>query len=194
MKPRSRMRLFYFPRSKHDRKNYYNISIMQEYVTDAIILRKDPLGDLDGRYMLFTKRFGKIVGKAKSSRRITSKLAPHLEPGIVAKVRFVEAKGTQIIDALKSQRLGVLLNDLHLLNQLLPDGEPEAELWEMLVGDRFAWPEVLAILGWDPENAQCAVCNARPPEYFYIPRQEFYCVRCASKVRRDAVISINARL
>jgi recombinational DNA repair protein (RecF pathway) len=165
---------------------------MQEYVTDAIILKKDPLGDLDGRYMLFTKRFGKIVGKAKSSRKITSKLAPHLEPGIVAKVRFVEAKGTQIIDALKSDRLTVALNDLHLLNQLLPDGEPEPDLWQTLMANAFAWPEVLGILGWDPEHAECAVCNAHKPEYFYIPRQEFYCRRCASKVRRDAVISVYA--
>ncbi len=167
---------------------------MQEYVTDAVILRKDSLGDLDGRYTLFTKRFGKIIGKAKSSRKITSKLAPHLEPGIVAKVRFVEAKGTQIIDALKSRRLEMLLNDLHCLGQLLPDAQPEEDLWHLLASGGFSWARALAILGWDPEHAECIGCEAVRPEYFYIPRQEFYCNRCASKVRRDAVISIYARL
>jgi recombinational DNA repair protein (RecF pathway) len=167
---------------------------MQEYVTDAIVLKKDPLGDLDGRYILFTKRFGKMVGKAKSSRKITSKLAPHLEPGIVAKVRFVEAKGTQIIDALKSERLKMLLNDLHFLSQLLPDAQPEEDLWEMLIGNDFSWQKTLSILGWDPEHAECAGCGRARPEYFYIPRQEFYCRACASKVRRDAVISIYAEL
>ena len=167
---------------------------MQEYVTDAIILRKDPLGDLDSRYTLFTKRFGKIRGKAKSSRKITSKLAPHLEPGIVAKVRFIETKGTQLIDALKSDRVQLTLNDLHLINQLLPDAEPEAGLWELLVNGKFSWAEALAILGWDPEGAECIICGECQPNFFYITHQEFYCRTHASKARRDAVISIDARL
>ena len=167
---------------------------MQEFVTDAIILRKDPLGDLDGRYTLFTKRFGKILGKAKSSRKITSKLAPHLEPGLVAKVRFVEAKGTQLIDALKSDRVALALGDLHMLSQLLPDAEPEPALWELLTGKKFAWPAALAILGWDPEGAECVLCGKKDPEYFYIARQEFYCRTHASKAPRNAVLSLNDRV
>jgi recombinational DNA repair protein (RecF pathway) len=167
---------------------------MQEYVTDAFVLKKDPLGDLDGRYTLFTKRFGKIMAKAKSSRKITSKLAPHLEPGIVAKVRFIETKGTQLIDALKSEHVALPLADLHFLSQLLPDAEPEPALWELLTGGDFSWAAALAILGWDPEGAECMDCSAKHPTYFYIARQEFYCRTHASKARRDAVLSIDARL
>ena len=164
---------------------------MQEYVTDAIVLRKDPLGDLDGRYTLFTKRFGKIVAKAKSSRKVTSKLAPHLEPGILSKVRFIETKGTQLIDALKSARVGLSLGELHSLSQLLPDAEPEPGLWEILESGMFAWPKTLAILGWDPEDAECIVCGGKKPAYFFITRQEFYCRTHALKARKDAVISLN---
>jgi recombinational DNA repair protein (RecF pathway) len=167
---------------------------MQEYVTDAIVLKKDPLGDLDGRYTLFTKRFGRIMAKAKSSRKITSKLAPHLEPGIVAKVRFIETKGTQLIDALKSGQVALSLGDLHFLSQLLPDAEPEPALWELLTGGTFTWAAALAILGWDPADAECVDCGARQPSYFYIARQEFYCRTHASKARKDAVLSIDARL
>jgi DNA repair protein RecO (recombination protein O) len=167
---------------------------MQEYVTDAVVLKKDPLGDQDGRYTLFTKRFGKIRGKAKSSRKITSKLAPHLEPGIVAKIRFIETKGTQLIDALKSGSVPLGLNSLHFLSQLLPEAEPEPELWELLMSENFGWAEALAILGWDPENAECATCGKKQPRYFYIAHQEFYCATHASKARKDAVISIDARL
>jgi recombinational DNA repair protein (RecF pathway) len=165
---------------------------MQEYVTDAIILKKDPLGDLDGRYTLFTKRFGKITGKAKSSRKITSKLAPHLEPGIVAKVRFIETKGTQLIDALKSGRVALPLGDLHMLSQLLPDADPEPTLWNLLTGGNFRWSAALGILGWDPEDAACVVCGEKHPACFYITRQEFYCRLHASKARRDAVLYIDA--
>jgi recombinational DNA repair protein (RecF pathway) len=180
---------------------------MQEYVTDAIVLRKDTQGDLDGRYTLFTKRFGKIRAKAKSSRKITSKLAPHLEPGIVARIRFIDTKGTQLIDALKSARLALPLSDLHFLSQLLPDAEPEPALWELLAGENnksstesdaigssWSWAAALAVLGWDPEDAECVDCGARKPSYFYITRQEFYCRTHASKARRDAVISIDARV
>ncbi|HUC31396.1 MAG TPA: recombination protein O N-terminal domain-containing protein [Candidatus Paceibacterota bacterium] len=167
---------------------------MQEYVTDAIVLKKDPLGDLDGRYTLFTKRFGKIVAKAKSSRKITSKLAPHLEPGIVAKVRFIETKGTQLIDALKSDRAALPLRDLHFLSQLLPDAEPEPALWELLASGDFGWARALGVLGWDPEDAECVVCGEKQPSYFYITRQEFYCRTHTSKAPQSAVISIDARL
>jgi len=173
---------------------------MQEYVTDAIVLRKDPQGDLDGRYTLFTKRFGKIRAKAKSSRKITSKLAPHLEPGMMAKIRFIETKGMQLIDALKSGSVALPLGDLHFLSQLLPDAEPEPALWELLNGgmdgdeSRWSWVKALAILGWDPEGAECIDCGARRPSYFYITRQEFYCRTHASKARKDAVIFIDARL
>ncbi len=167
---------------------------MQEYVADAIVLRKDPSGDLNGRYTLFTKQFGKVVGRATSSRKITSKLAPHLEPGILSKIRFVEAKGIQLIDALKSARIEVALNDLHLLSQLIPEAEPEPALWELLTGSTFNWTTSLGILGWDPEHAECAACGERQPRYFYTTTQEFYCHAHASKARRDAVISIDARL
>ncbi|HEY5220769.1 MAG TPA: recombination protein O N-terminal domain-containing protein [Candidatus Paceibacterota bacterium] len=164
---------------------------MQEYVTDAIVLKKDTLGDLDGRYTLFTKRFGKIVAKAKSSRKITSKLASHLEPGTAVKVRFIETKGTQLIDALKAGRVRLSLVELNFLSQLVPDAEPEPGLWELLVHGAFAWAPALAILGWDPEGAECVTCGEKHPRYFYITHQEFYCRTHASKVRRDAVILID---
>lgn len=167
---------------------------MQEYVTEAIVLRKDPLGDQDGRYALFTKRFGRVVAKAKSSRKITSKLAPHLEPGMVAKVRFIEAKGTQLIDALKMGNVALPVAQLQALNQLIPDADPEPALWELLTSGGFAWTRALAILGWDPEGAECAACGASHPEYFFITRQEFYCRTHASKAPRDAVLLIDARL
>jgi recombinational DNA repair protein (RecF pathway) len=80
------------------------------------------------------------------------------------------------------------------LSQLLPDGEPEPSLWMLVKSQNLTWRKVLSVLGWDPEDATCASGDANKPEYFYVPRQEFYCRACASKVRRDAVISIDAEL
>jgi recombinational DNA repair protein (RecF pathway) len=185
------MKIVYF-RAQKDYNRH-----MQEYVTNAIVLRKYPQGDMDGRYTLFTERFGKLTGKAKSSRKITSKLAPHLEPGTLLKMRFIEAHGTQIIDALKDDSIALSLFDMHFLSMLLPDGQPEPALWhELTAAGQFSWPKALAILGWDPEGAICITCNARLGTHFYVPRQEFFCDVCVKKLplklRESAVLSLYA--
>lgn len=171
---------------------------MQEYVTAAVSLRKYPQGDLDGRYTLFTERFGRMTGKAKSSRKITSKLAPHLEPGTVLRVRFIEAHGTQIVDALKEGRTAISLLDLQFLSMLLPEGQPEPEIWRLVSEGGFSWKDVLAVLGWDPEDALCASCGTRKGMHFYMPRQEFFCDGCIRKLpmktRESAVISLHVSL
>ena len=68
---------------------------MEEYVSKALVLTKEPRGECNAQYTLFTEQFGRIAGRTKSSRRITSKLAGHLEPGTVARVRFIEKSGAQ---------------------------------------------------------------------------------------------------
>jgi recombinational DNA repair protein (RecF pathway) len=171
---------------------------MQEYVTNAIVLRKFPQGDLDGRYTLLTERYGKMTGKAKSSRKITSKLAPHLEPGTALRARFIEAHGTQIIDALKVGNAGLSLMDLQFLAMILPEGQPEKDIWQMLVSRRFSWAKALAALGWDPGEAVCASCGTRRGTHFLIARQDFFCDQCVRKVssitRQNGVISLYASL
>ncbi len=157
-------------------------------MTDAIVLRKEPFREQDGRYVLFTEQFGRISGKATSSRKITSKLAPHLEPGTVSRVRFVEKNGTQIVDALTIARIPVPPTELSTLAQILPDVQPEPELWAMLRESGFSWRRILAVLGWDPEGAVCARCGARTVSHFHLPRQEFFCASCASKLRQDEIV------
>ena len=161
---------------------------MQEYVSEAIVLNKFPVREFDARYYFFTKRFGKMSGKATSARKITSKLAGHLEPGTLVHVRFVEKGGTQIVDALKTRRLdGLSLRDLQLLNTMLPESERDEAVWEELIRTPFSWERVLRVLGWDPEGALCEHCG-RATDYFYLPRQEFFCAMCASKLKRDELL------
>jgi DNA repair protein RecO (recombination protein O) len=175
---------------------------MQEYVTEAVVLDKVPYRDLDARYSFFTKRFGKVVGKATSARKITSKLAGHLEPGTVATVRFVERSAgggnggggsfTQVVDALKDRKLDISLPDLRAFNLLLHEGEPDAALWGEILGGadgKFSWLRILRILGWDPAHAVCESCG-REPAYFHLPRQEFFCAVCASKLPRNELLLV----
>ena len=179
---------------------------MQEYVTDAVVLKKEPLRDFDARYAFFTKRFGKIVGKATSSRKITSKLAGHLEPGTLATVRFVERHGgggngsagggasviPQIADSLKRGTIVATVTNLHFLSALLLEWEPDQALWEELAAEKFSWPNVLRILGWDPTGATCSGCGKRGAmAAFSVKKQEFFCATCASKVNRNELVLLD---
>lgn len=155
---------------------------MREYLSEAVVLYRLPNGNLDERVVFLTRRFGKLVGKAKSVRKITSKLSGHLQPGNLVQVRLVEKNGLQVVDALKKSRLDFALPKLRFLGEILSETEPEFKIWEMLVGRTFSWDKVLKILGWDPDFASCAVCGGTCIVSFHPKTQEFFCKECASKL------------
>lgn len=164
---------------------------MREYVSEAVVLRREPSGDLDGRISLFTKKFGKLTGKGKSIRKITSKLSGHLDVGNLLQARLVEKNGLQIVDALKQSRLALSPWDLYALEMLLAEAEPDEGLWHLLVHGRFSWPPVLKMLGWDPAHGSCAVCGKTPIHCFAIRGQEFFCNECLPlKVSRNELLYI----
>lgn len=163
---------------------------MQEYSTEAIVLDKETNGDLDVRVMLFTKKFGKLIGKAKSARKITSKLSGHLESGNLIQARLVEKGGLQIVDALKKEKLSNAPADFYFLGRLLADAEPESDLWRALTEGNFSWHEVLKILGWDPEFAACSACKKRASA-FHAKSQEFFCGVCVLNLKKEEVIYIS---
>lgn len=165
---------------------------MQEYLSEAIVLHSDPQSEFDMRFTFFTKRFGKISAKAKSVRKITSKLAGHLDSGTVAQVRIIEKSGPQVVDSLKKRRLDLLPNDLKILSRLLPEGEPDMRLWTSLIDGKFTWLRVLNFLGWDPEYALCRICGRANPEFFEISGQEFVCEECkkASRIPQNALLYV----
>lgn len=171
-------------------------------MTKAVVLDKEWRGgEADTRYALFTERYGKISVRAKSSRKIVSKLAGHLEPGMVASVRIIEQHGAQIVDALKIMRLTIPLASLASLNAVLGEWTPDEDLWrEFRRAAKYAstgapgfLARSLAVLGWDPRAAQCITCNVKQPSHFHVPRQEFFCESCvaASPFVNDQVILIS---
>ena len=162
---------------------------MLEYLSEAVVLSREPSGDLDSRFSVFTKRFGKLVGKAKSARKITSKLAGHLEPGNLVFLRIVEKSGLQIVDALKQERAALSHYDLHCLDRLLGEGEPDPALWQLISRD-FGWRKALSLLGWDAREARCETCGKRDPLWFDLGGQRFFCEACASKAKKGEVLYI----
>ena len=164
---------------------------MQEYSSEALVLASGPQRDSDLGVSLFTLKFGKIQARARSARKITSKLVGHLQPGVFARVRLVEKAGVHVVDALKIKTSGLPLAELDLLADVLPVFQPEPELWRMLCGGSLVWSEALRILGWDPARAECTVCKEPRPDYFRVSDQEFFCVNCASQLPPKKLIYID---
>lgn len=167
---------------------------MREYASEAIVLSREPVGELDARFAVFTERFGRLAAKAKSVRKPTSKLASHLEAGNLISVRIVEKNGLQVVDALKKRKLKASVSDLAVLAALLAESEPEPEIWNELVfsGEtgRLNWEAVLRALGWDPAEACCSICDNRSLSAFRPETQDFLCENCASRLHGDGLIYI----
>lgn len=161
---------------------------MREYVTEAIVLNREENGDLDSRVSLFTRQFGKLIAKAKSARKITSKLSAHLEPGTLTQVRLVEKNGLNITDALSRSRINIGFPDLYKLNMILGEAEPDRKLWQILKEEKFSWKEVLKILGWDPDFAACGICGKEGNLKFFIETQEFFCRACLKSEMEQKLI------
>jgi len=83
---------------------------MLEHYTEAFVLGNKGNGEMDAITTLFTRDFGKVIAKAKSAKKITSKLNGHLQPLNFVNCRLVEPIGAclvgrqggmfQIVDAL----------------------------------------------------------------------------------------------
>lgn len=161
---------------------------MLEFVTEAVVLDKIGQGEQDARVYLYTEELGKISAKAKSLRKITSRLAAHLEPGNLVSARIIDKNGPQVIDALTISRSKVQresLQALLLLKEAAVESQPDSELWGFLksgllrAGGFLGGGAMLSFLGFDPQFASCAYCGKSRPESFYVPDSSFYCGNCA---------------
>src|SRR3989344_7741215 len=106
---------------------------MFEYSTEAVVLDKEPIGESDALVFLYTPGYGKVVARAKSARKITSKLAASLEPANIVSARVLSYGTYQIADAVSLERgaswrstpesLRALLHFLRSIKELAPEGE-----------------------------------------------------------------------
>lgn len=158
------------------------------YFDQAMVLDREDSNEIDNRFHIYAKGFGKIVARGKSTRKITSKLSGHLEPGNIVKARFIEKNGLQVVDALKVSSIKYQVSDLYFLNKLLPEGDFDFQIWCELLGNlstgsgrEFSWQRMLKILGWDSEHGVCSVCGDEGVCSFSLRGQEFFCERCESE-------------
>lgn len=172
---------------------------MNERLTEALVLATEQTGEADGRVTLFTRDNGKVIARAKSMYKPTSKLAAHLQPLAVCQVRLVEKKGVQIVDAVRlhtyaphsstSAELLRMLGAAELLRELTHPGQHDAVVWGLIASGKLASRGLLKALGFDPDHALCSRCNQNPPRYFLTRETVYVCEPCVSRAGRVVSIS-----
>lgn len=174
---------------------------MTEYFTKALVLDQENSGEFDKLIFLYTEDLGKVVAKAKSIRKITSKLAGQLEPLNFIRSRLVEKNGFQIVDALAFNKINVsqpALELLQFIKEMTFEFQPDRKFWLILrktfrdinSGKKFSYGSFLGILGFSPKFASCNVCNSKFTAYFSKTEQVFLCRKCGWKIPKDEVILI----
>jgi DNA repair protein RecO len=179
------------------------IQSMKELLTKAWVLDRIPAGEADELVTLYTEVFGKVRARAKSIRKITSKVSAHLQPLALTQVRLIHRKGPQdgfaVLDALAENSEVELRKKLipiaRLLRDMTDEWEQDPHLWEFIKKlHTHAMPEadanrhILSLLGFDAEHAACAFCNGAPVAGFIPRRHEFVCEKCASRIHEKEVL------
>lgn len=183
---------------------------MVEYSTEAVVLHKEPIGESDVLVSLYTPAYGKIVARAKSARKITSKLAAALEPANIISARILVHSTYQIVDAVSLNRgtawraspesLRALLMFLRAVHDIVPEGETFPYVWEstysLFEGDPRSlsslYVRLLQSAGFDTTRARCEGCHVSKPDYFIAREILFVCRDCCRKNVHDTESSIIA--
>lgn len=160
---------------------------MTEYLTEAIVLAKEPAGEYDARVVLYTKNLGKITAKAISARKITSKLNAHLEPLNLTVARLVYKNEYRITDALTINRFlnsAAAFKLLNFIKEMTGEGESDYQLWTVLLAalrsGAVSYDDLLRVLGFNPQYALCDGCSGRP-DHFSVENLSFWCQNCRQK-------------
>ena len=115
------------------------------YTTEAIVLKIMPSGEADEFVSIYTKDFGRLHVKARSSKKITTKQGNFLHSTAVLRCNFVSTKGGYLFsgidsiigykevaeDILASAYVSSFFN---ICNSIFYDGQKDEAIWELLTG------------------------------------------------------------
>jgi DNA repair protein RecO (recombination protein O) len=160
---------------------------MSLYRDTGVVLRTYRLGEADRIVVLMTAQHGKVRAVAKGVRKPKSRFGGRLEPTSHVSLLLYEGRQLDIISQAESldylrairedlDRLTRAMALLEVVDQVAQEGEPDARLYQMLVGalrtlaaqaapllvPAFYW-KVLANDGLRPEIDGCVSCGAPEP-------------------------------
>lgn len=154
------------------------------YKSPAIVLRQRRLGDTDKIITLYSEKYGKVDAVAKGVRRVTSRLAGHVEPlnhgsYLLARGRnldiITQAQTIEVFQPLRDElpRLSHALYAAELMDRATEERATNAALYRLLLDTlrrlsvaedldlalRLFEVALLGELGYQPELSRCANCH-----------------------------------
>ena len=197
---------------------------MPTYNDEAVVLRTHSLGEADRIITLLTRRHGKVRAVARGVRRSTSKFGARLEPFSHVDLQLVVGRSLDIVaQAVSRDAFGEpLVSDyprytaghamLEAADRLVgEEGEPSVQHYLLLVGALRALGEgderpsaqildsyllrALAIAGYAPSLAECALCGSKERLEFFNPSTGgMVCLTCRPTGSARVDISTAAHL
>lgn len=154
------------------------------YKTPAIVLRQRKLGDADKIITLYSANYGKLDAVAKGVRRVTSRLAGHVEPLNHGNYLIAHGRNLDIITQAQTiepfpplrdglERLSRALYAAELVDRATEERSENFALYRLLLDTlrrlsqrddldlilRFFEMSLLGQLGYRPQVGECVVCG-----------------------------------
>ncbi|MBF6614687.1 MAG: DNA repair protein RecO [Chloroflexi bacterium] len=155
------------------------------YKSEAVIIRRSDLGEADKILTIFTPNFGKLRVVAKGVRKVTSRLAGHVELFTRSQMLLAKARNLDIVtqsetvDAYRPlhddlSRIAHASYAAEMLDALTPDALEHYPVYKLfvetlaLVSDdpapdrvlRWFEMQILGYMGYAPELTNCIECRA----------------------------------
>lgn len=190
------------------------------YRTEAVVLRRQDLGETDRILTLYTPDHGKIRAVAKGIRKPASRKAGHLELFTRADVLIARGRSldiltqAQMLDAYQPLRADLIratyaAHFAELLDAFTEDEDPSRVLYRLLVSGlewlstttdlqrtaRYYELSLLEIAGYRPELFRCVSCgeDLKPVDQFYsIEAGGVLCEKCGPDRAHTHPLSLNA--
>jgi len=152
---------------------------MRLYRERAVVLRQHKLGEADRIVTLLTLEHGLVRAVAKGVRRTRSKFGARLEPGLHTELLLYEGRGeldivnqAETLDHFRAirddlDRLTAMTSMLEVVDQIANEGEPNPQLFRMLLGalrtlEAHLVPSGLAVVDcWLPDAEDLARYDGR---------------------------------
>jgi len=114
------------------------------YKTEGIIIKKEDKGEDNKKLAIFSKDYGKIYLIAKSVRKSSSKIAPHVELFSLVDIGFVLGKAQKIITSSQEikkfqsfskspEKFKAASHIAELVFKYVPEEEVDEEIYKMLL-------------------------------------------------------------
>ena len=189
------------------------------YTTEAIVLKRQNLGEADRIVTLYTPDEGKLRAVAKGVRRPASRLAGHLELFSLSLVQLARGRELDVLtqaetrEAFRNVREDLACTSqayyaLELVDRFTPDRLEHRAVFHLLrelletldtaapspLALHYFTMHALAALGYRPQLSQCVVCRAEiapGPNYFSQPLGGVACVACGPSEPTAQSVPVN---